>query len=70
VITHLPQVAAAAARHLVVAKARAGGIVQADVRAATGADRVEEVTRMLGGEDAPPPARKHAEELLKKRRER
>ena len=69
VITHLPQVAAAAARQLVVAKARAGGIVQADVRVATGADRVEEVTKMLGGEDAPAPARKHAEELLKKRRD-
>jgi DNA repair protein RecN (Recombination protein N) len=68
VITHLPQVAAAAQRHLVVAKARAEGIVQADVRASDGADRVEEVTRMLGGDDAPPPARRHAEELLKGRR--
>jgi DNA repair ATPase RecN len=38
------------------------------VRASEGADRVEEVTRMLGGEDAPPPARRHAEELLKGRR--
>jgi len=65
VITHLPQVAAAAGRHLVVAKAKAGGIVQADVREATGADRVDEVTRMLGGEDAPPLARRHARELLK-----
>ncbi len=65
VITHLPQVAAAAGRHLVVAKARAEGIVQTDVRSVAGADRVEEVTRMLGGEDAPPQARRHAEELLR-----
>ena len=67
VITHLPQVAAAAAQHLVVAKASSGGIVQADVRAVAGNDRVDEVTRMLGGESAPPVARKHAAELLKKK---
>mgnify|MGYP001566701616 FL=1 len=70
VITHLPQVAAAAAQHLVVAKASAGGIVQADVRTVSGAERIEEVTRMLGGESAPAVARKHAEELLRKGRKR
>jgi len=64
VITHLPQVAAAAAQHLVVAKASEGGIVQADVRVVTGPGRVEEVTRMLGGESAPAAARRHAKELL------
>jgi DNA repair protein RecN (Recombination protein N) len=70
VITHLPQVAAAAARHLVVAKAAGGGIVQADVRPVSGAERVDEVTRMLGGEDAPAVARKHAEELLRRAKKR
>ncbi|MGD0484540.1 MAG: DNA repair protein RecN [Gemmatimonadales bacterium] len=69
VITHLPQVAAAAAQHLVVAKASGGGIVQADVRRVSGAERVDEVTRMLGGEDAPAVARKHAEALLRKARQ-
>ena len=68
VITHLPQVAAAAARHLVVAKAAAGGVVQADVRSVEGAERVEEVTRMLGGAAGKGAARKHAEELLRTKR--
>jgi DNA repair ATPase RecN len=44
--------------------------VQADVRVVAGAERVDEVTRMLGGEDAPPPARRHAEELLRKAKQR
>jgi DNA repair protein RecN (Recombination protein N) len=67
VITHLPQVAAVAARHLVVAKAAAEGVVQADVRRVEGAERVDELTRMLGGAEGAKAARKHAEELLKGR---
>ena len=66
VITHLPQVAAAAAQHLVVAKASAGGVAQTDVRVVEGGDRVEEVARMLGGDASPTTARRHAEELLKR----
>ena len=65
VITHLPQVAAAAARHLVVAKAAAGGVAQSDVRVAEGEERVEELARMLGSDRSPATARRHAEELLK-----
>ena len=70
VITHLPQVAAAAARHLVVAKAAAGGVVQADVRPVAGEERAEEVTRMLGGEAGKGAAKRHAEELLGKTKKR
>ena len=66
VITHLPQVAAAAAQHLVVAKASAGGVAQTDVRAVEGQERVEEIARMLGGDASPETARKHATELLKR----
>jgi len=66
VITHLPQVAAAAAHHLVVAKAAAGGVARTDVRPVEGAERVEEIARMLGGDTAIATARKHAEELLKR----
>jgi len=66
VITHLPQVAAAAAQHLVVAKASAGGVAQTDVRVVEGAERVEEIARMLGGDASPETARKHATELLKR----
>jgi DNA repair protein RecN (Recombination protein N) len=64
VITHLPQVAAVADRHLVVAKAATGGVVQADVRAVDGDARVEEVARMLGAERTAGAALRHAEELL------
>jgi DNA repair protein RecN (Recombination protein N) len=66
VITHLPQVAAAAAQHLVVAKASAGGIAQTDVRVVEGTQRVEEIARMLGGDASPETARRHAAELLKR----
>jgi DNA repair protein RecN (Recombination protein N) len=63
VITHLPQIAAAGSRHLVVAKGAEGGVAQADVQTAHGEDRVEEIARMLGG--SPSTARRHAQEMLK-----
>ena len=66
VITHLPQVAAAATHHLVVAKAAAGGIAQTDVKVVEGGERVDEIARMLGGDSSPATARRHAEELLKR----
>ncbi len=65
VITHLPQIAAAAARHLVVAKGTDQGVAQTDVQVAHGEDRVEEIARMLGGSATT--ARKHAQEMLKDR---
>jgi DNA repair protein RecN (Recombination protein N) len=65
VITHLPQIAARAGHHVVVTKQPKGGVATADVRIVNGADRVEEVARMLGhAEDSA--ARQHASELLKK----
>jgi len=64
-ITHLPQIAAAASRHLVVSKSAAGGVTAADVSLVDGADRVAEVARLLGGTTVI--ARKHALELLKPR---
>jgi len=65
VITHLPQIAAQAAHHLVVSKQPKGGIATADVRVVNGEERVEEIARMLGGA-GDPVARRHAKELLKK----
>ena len=64
VITHLPQIAAAASRHCVVAKGSADGVAQADVQVLHGEDRVEEVARMMGGSITT--ARKHAAELLRR----
>lgn len=64
VVTHLPQVAAFAQRHVVVDKHDGeGGVVASDVRVVTGADRVTELARMLAGTDSAA-ARRHAAELL------
>jgi DNA repair protein RecN (Recombination protein N) len=66
VVTHLPQVAAFADRHLVVDKPRAdsaAGVSASDVRVVDGADRVAELARMLAGSDTST-AREHAAELL------
>lgn len=65
VVTHLPQIAACADRHLVVSKAAKGGVATSDVQTIHGEDRITELARMLGDADAAT-ARKHAEVLLKK----
>jgi DNA repair protein RecN (Recombination protein N) len=64
VITHLPQIAARAERHLVVSKAARKGVATSDVERIHGEDRVTELARMLGDADAVT-ARRHAEVLLK-----
>jgi DNA repair protein RecN (Recombination protein N) len=65
VVTHLPQVAAYADRHLVVDKARsAGGPARSRVRTLDEAERVSELARMLAGLDDTRTGRAHAEELL------
>lgn len=63
VITHLPQIAACARHHLVVAKQARGGMATSDVAVAHGEDRVIELARMLGDPDADT-ARRHAQALL------
>ena len=63
-VTHLPQVAACADHHLVVAKqARAGGVASS-VAAVEGGQRVAEVARMLGGERLSGTTLAHAKEML------
>jgi DNA repair protein RecN (Recombination protein N) len=64
VITHLPQIAAYADHHLVVAKGTTGGIATSDVRAVTGEARTRELARMLGDADMET-ALRHAAELLR-----
>lgn len=65
VVTHLPQVAAYADRHLVVDKAvRGAGLTRAGVREVSGAQRVVELARMLAGTESTSTGRAHAEELL------
>jgi DNA repair protein RecN (Recombination protein N) len=64
VITHLPQIAARADRHLAVAKRERGGIATSDVHSVTGDARIAELARMLGDQDSAT-ARRHAEDLLR-----
>ncbi|HUQ18783.1 MAG TPA: DNA repair protein RecN [Gemmatimonadaceae bacterium] len=63
-ISHLPQIAARAHNHIVVAKAAKGGVTTADVAALDGSDRIEEIARMLGGDPESKVSRAHARELL------
>jgi DNA repair protein RecN (Recombination protein N) len=67
VITHLPQIAAQADRHLVVSKEARGGIATSDVQMIHGEDRVVEIARMLGDGEGEA-ARRHAQALLRKER--
>jgi DNA repair protein RecN (Recombination protein N) len=65
VVTHLPQVAAYADRHVLVDKARTpGGPTRSRVRTLSEGERVGELARMLAGLDDTDTGRAHAEELL------
>jgi DNA repair protein RecN (Recombination protein N) len=64
VVTHLPQVAAFADHHLVVRKSDDGSSTTTAVVNVTGADRLEELSRMLAGLPESALGRGHAEELL------
>ncbi|WP_129838835.1 DNA repair protein RecN [Streptomyces sp. RFCAC02] len=64
VVTHLPQVAAFADRHLVVEKTSDGSVTRSGVRTVHGEGRVRELSRMLAGQEDSRLARAHAEELL------
>jgi DNA repair protein RecN (Recombination protein N) len=64
VVTHLPQVAAFADRHLVVDKTSGGGLTRSGVRMLDDTQRVVELARMLAGMDETDTGRAHAEELL------
>ncbi|KRV49664.1 DNA repair protein RecN [Wenjunlia vitaminophila] len=65
VVTHLPQVAAFADRHLVVVKTSEGSVTRSGVRVMDGEDRVRELSRMLAGLEDSELGRAHAEELLR-----
>ena len=63
-VTHLPQVAACADHHLVVAKQMQGKVTLSTVSAAVGEQRVAEIARMLGGEKLSSTTLAHAKEML------
>jgi len=63
-VTHLPQVAACADHHLLVAKSAQGGVTTSSVSAISGEQRVAEIARMLGGERLSSTSLAHAQEML------
>ncbi len=64
VVTHLPQVAAFADRHLVVTKDSSGAVTTSGVRVVEAAERARELARMLAGMPDSDVGVAHAEELL------
>jgi DNA repair protein RecN (Recombination protein N) len=64
VVTHLPQVAAFADRHVVVVKSSDGTVTTSGLTALDDAGRVRELSRMLAGLEDSETALAHAEELL------
>jgi DNA repair protein RecN (Recombination protein N) len=63
-VTHLPQVAACADQHLVVAKHTEKGRTLSTVEHVHGEQRVAEIARMLGGERLSGTTLAHAKEML------
>ena len=63
-VTHLPQVAACADHHLVVAKHTEKGTASSTVDHVNGEHRVAEIARMLGGERLSGTTLAHAREML------
>ena len=66
-ITHLPQIAAYADSHFAIDKEVKGGRTRTTVRSLNTAERVEELSRMLGGEAITDALRRSAREMLEGR---
>ncbi|MGY2874876.1 DNA repair protein RecN (Recombination protein N) [Marmoricola sp. URHA0025 HA25] len=64
VVTHLPQVAAFADRHVVVAKSSDGSVTTSGLEVLDDEGRVRELSRMLAGLEESETAMAHAQELL------
>jgi DNA repair protein RecN (Recombination protein N) len=65
-VTHLPQVASQGQRHYRVIKLTDGKLSRTNVRALGSAERVEELSRMLGGIEITERTRAHAEEMIER----
>jgi len=63
-VTHLPQVAAFADHHFVVSKDDDGAVTSSSVTRVQEAGRVDELARMLAGQEESAAAQAHARELL------
>jgi DNA repair protein RecN (Recombination protein N) len=67
-VTHLPQIATFADHHYVIEKKERNGRTRTSIRAVVGAERTEEVARMLSGAKLTDTSRKHAEQMIKANR--
>lgn len=65
-VTHLPQVAAFADRHLQVTKRPSGGTVATGVKPLSKQDRIDELARMISGSEITGKAKAHARALIEK----
>jgi DNA repair protein RecN (Recombination protein N) len=65
-ITHLPQVASNAHRHLKIAKEMHADRTYSSIRELSQIERVEEVARMLGGQDLTEKTIAHAREMVER----
>ncbi len=65
-VTHLPQVASQAHAQYQVSKQTDGKVTRTSLKGLTGAERIDEIARMLGGIDVTDKARAHAREMLKR----
>jgi DNA repair protein RecN (Recombination protein N) len=63
-VTHLPQVASQGEHHFRVAKLTDGSTTRTLIRGLNDAERVEELSRMLGGIEITDRTRAHAEEMI------
>ena len=64
-ITHLPQIASFGQTHYRVAKSVSEGRTRTDVKTLSDTERLEEITRMLGGVEITDKTRDAAREMLK-----
>jgi DNA repair protein RecN (Recombination protein N) len=65
-VTHLPQVASQADHHVRVVKLTDGRSARTALNELRGAERIEELARMLGGVEVTQKARDHARDMLKR----
>jgi len=65
-ITHMPQIAAKAERHLVAGKTTVKGRTFTEVSPVSGEERVTEIARMLGGREGSEKRLALARELLRR----
>ncbi len=65
-VTHSPMVAALADHHYVIEKSVLDGRTSTSLRYLNSAERVDELARMLGGENTTPELKRHVFQILKK----